>query len=37
MKITKLELFLNEIPAHLVWNIATEYKLLKSEFESRED
>ena len=36
-EIAELEIFLDEIPDYLAWDIATEYKRLKSEFESRED
>ena len=36
-EIAELEIFLDEIPDYLAWGIATEYKRLKSEFESRED
>lgn len=36
-EIAELEVFLDEIPDYLAWDIATEYKRLKSEFESRED
>ena len=37
MEINELEIFLDEIPDYLAWDIATEYKRLKSEFEARED
>ena len=36
-EIAELEIFLDEIPDYLAWDIATEYKRLKSEFEARED
>ena len=36
-EIAELEIFLDDIPDHLAWDIATEYKRLKSEFEARED
>ncbi len=36
-EIAELEIYLDEIPDYLAWDIATEYKRLKSEFESRED
>lgn len=36
-EITKLEMFLNEIPDYLALDITTEYQRLKLELESRED
>lgn len=36
-EIAELEIFLNEIPDYLAWNITTEYRRMKAEFEKRED
>ena len=36
-EIAKLEIFLEEIPDYLAFDITTEYKRLKLEFENRED
>ena len=36
-EIAKLEIFLDEIPDYLAFNLSTEYKGLKLDFESWED
>ena len=37
VEIAKLETYLDEIPDFLAWDVSTEYRRMKLEFENRED